>query len=52
MKERISVTLDKEIIRVLNALVKGRKYRNRSHAVEMAIEQLSVREEANGKNNQ
>ncbi|MEK6943626.1 MAG: ribbon-helix-helix domain-containing protein [Nanoarchaeota archaeon] len=44
MKERISVTLDKEIIRVLNSLVKDRKYRNRSHAVEMAIEQLGKNE--------
>jgi Arc/MetJ-type ribon-helix-helix transcriptional regulator len=41
MKERISVTLDKEIVRILNSLIKDRKYRNRSHAVEMAIEQLN-----------
>ena len=45
MKERISVTLDKEIIKVLNSLVKDRRYRNRSHAVEMAIEQLGKTEE-------
>ena len=45
MKERISVTLDKEIIRILNVLVKDRKYRNRSHAVEMAIEQLDKGEQ-------
>lgn len=44
MKERISVTLDKEIIKVLNSLIKDRKYRNRSHAVEMAIEQLNKSE--------
>ena len=50
MKERISVTLDKEIIKVLNSLVKGRKYRNRSHAVEMSIEQLGKNESGdNGK---
>ena len=45
MKERISVTLDRDIIEILNSLVKNRKYRNRSHAVEMAIEELGKLEE-------
>jgi len=45
MKERISVTLEKDIIHILNDLVKQRKYRNRSHAVEMAIERLDALEE-------
>ena len=40
MKERVSVTLDKETVKILNSLVEGRKYRNRSHAVEVAIELL------------
>lgn len=44
MKERISVTLDKEIVKILNSLIKNRKYRNRSHAVEIAIEELSDKE--------
>ena len=45
MKERISVTLDKDIIDILNSLVKKhRKYRNRSHVVEMAVEVLSKNE--------
>lgn len=39
-KERITVTLDKEIISFLNNLIGDRRYRNRSHAVEYAIEQL------------
>ena len=46
MKERVSVTLDKEIVKVLNSLIKNRKYRNRSHAVEMAIEQLNKQEKS------
>ena len=50
MKERISVTLDKEIVRMLSSMVRDRKYRNRSHAVEMAIEQLKKTEDENGKN--
>jgi len=40
MKERVSVTLDKEIVKMLDALSKNRKYRNKSHVVEMAIEEL------------
>jgi Arc/MetJ-type ribon-helix-helix transcriptional regulator len=46
MKERISVTLDKEIVKALNSLIKDRKYRNRSHVVEYAIEQLNKVEES------
>ena len=42
-KERITVTLDKEIISFLNSLIKDRRYRNRSHVVEYAIEKLKKR---------
>jgi Arc/MetJ-type ribon-helix-helix transcriptional regulator len=41
MKERISVTLDKEIADMLDSLTKKRKFRNKSHVVEMAIEELN-----------
>ena len=41
MKERISITLDREAVDILNNLIKNRKYRNRSHAVEMAISELN-----------
>ena len=44
-KERITVTLDREIIKLLSALIKDRRYRNRSHAVEYAIEQLVKKED-------
>ncbi|MBS3149658.1 ribbon-helix-helix protein, CopG family [Candidatus Woesearchaeota archaeon] len=40
MKERISITIDEETVRKLNFLIKSKKYRNRSHAVEIAIEKL------------
>jgi len=40
MKERISITLDKEIVDMLNSLTKNRKFRNRSHTIEMAIQEL------------
>ena len=49
MKERISITIDEETIKKLNFLIKSKKYRNRSHAVEMAIEKL-VKEEKDEKN--
>ena len=41
MKERVSVTLDKKIVRMLNSLAKNRKFRNKSHVVEIAIEELN-----------
>lgn len=44
-KERITVTLDKEIIDFLNKIIKDRRYRNRSHAVEYAVEQLKKTED-------
>lgn len=37
MKKRISATVDKETIEILKDLVKRRKYRNASHAIETAI---------------
>lgn len=40
MKERISVTVDKRTIQILDSLLKMRKFRNKSHAVESAIELL------------
>ena len=49
MKERISVTIEKDIAIMLNSLVKDRKYRNRSHAVEMAVEQLKRTEDEKNK---
>lgn len=48
MKERISITIDEDTIRKLNFLIKSKKYRNRSHAVEIAIEKL-VKEEQDEK---
>lgn len=41
MKERISITLDREIVELLDSLAKKRKFRNRSHIVECAVERLA-----------
>ena len=39
-KERTSFTVDKGTVKIIDSLVKTGKYRNRSHAVEVAIELL------------
>lgn len=44
MKERISVTIDREINELLDRLSKKRKFRNRSHIVEFAVERLAKEE--------
>ena len=46
MKKRISATIDSESLALLNALVKSKKYRNKSHAIESAIEVLVKKEES------
>lgn len=40
MKIRISATVDERIEDILNALLEGGEFRNKSHAVEKAIELL------------
>ncbi len=46
MKIRISATIDEKTEKILNSLLKDGKYRNKSHAIEKAIELL---EEKNDK---
>jgi len=43
MKARISATVDKEVIKVIDSLLKDRKYRNKSHVIETAIYLLKER---------
>ena len=45
MKERISATVEKETIDIIENLLKKGKYRNKSHAIEKAIELLNKEEE-------
>ena len=40
MKERISITLDKETVKILNSLLEDEKFRNRSHLIEFLIKQF------------
>ncbi len=44
MKDRISATVDERTIKLLGSLIKNRKYRNKSHVIEKAIEILWEKE--------
>lgn len=46
MKQRASFTFDKKTVKFLERLVNSGKFRNRSHAVEYAIENLSQESKA------
>jgi Arc/MetJ-type ribon-helix-helix transcriptional regulator len=48
MKERISATVEKETIKLIDLILKKGKYRNKSHVIEKAIE-LIAKEEKNEK---
>lgn len=49
MKERISATVDKEVIKKIDSLVENRNYRNKSHVIESAIILLEEKENAKKK---
>ncbi len=44
MKDRISATVDKETIKIIEDLASSGKYRNKSHVIETAIEVLLEKE--------
>ena len=44
MKGRVSATLDKETIKVIDRILKKGKYRNKSHVIEDAIKLLEEKE--------
>ncbi len=48
MKERISATVDQRTIKAIEGILKKRKYRNKSHLIEDAIENL-LKQEIGGK---
>ena len=45
MKVRISATIDEKTEKILNSLLKDGSFRNKSHAIEKAIELLKREEE-------
>lgn len=45
MKARLSATVDKEVIKIIEFLLKDKKYRNKSHVIETALYLLKEREE-------
>jgi len=45
MKERISATVEKETVKIIEKLLSEGKYRNKSHVIETAIELLQGKDE-------
>jgi Arc/MetJ-type ribon-helix-helix transcriptional regulator len=41
MKKRVSATINEKTLRILNSLLKDGTFRNKSHAIEKAIELLN-----------
>lgn len=48
MKERISATVEVETIKAIEKILKNKKFRNKSHVIETAIETLLKLEVKNG----
>jgi Arc/MetJ-type ribon-helix-helix transcriptional regulator len=46
-KERISATIDKDTLKVIDELMQNSKYRNKSHVIETAICLLKEKEQSN-----
>jgi Arc/MetJ-type ribon-helix-helix transcriptional regulator len=44
MKARISATVDKEVLELIESFLKDKKYRNKSHVIETAIHMLKDKE--------
>lgn len=40
MKTRISATIDKETLRIIQKLIREKNYRNKSHVIEDAVQKL------------
>ncbi len=49
MKKRISATIEEDIDKFLDELLKDRAYRNKSHIIEQAIELFWREKKKNGK---
>lgn len=49
MKERLSATVDEKTIKLIEAILKKKKYRNKSHFIENAIEKFAEEESKNEK---
>ena len=44
MKERITITIDKELLQWLDSKIKGKIFANRSHALEFLIKEKTDKE--------
>ncbi|MFA5084501.1 MAG: ribbon-helix-helix domain-containing protein [Candidatus Paceibacterota bacterium] len=48
MKQKISISIDEENVKLLEELAKEGRFRNKSHAIEYSLNKM-LREEKNGK---
>ncbi|MEI7718806.1 MAG: hypothetical protein WCI72_02975 [archaeon] len=48
MKERISATVEAETIKTIERILKNKKFRNKSHVIESAIDSFAKLEVKNG----
>ena len=47
VKERISATVEKETVELIEKLVSQKRFRNKSHVIEAAIEKLAEEKDDN-----
>jgi Arc/MetJ-type ribon-helix-helix transcriptional regulator len=47
MKQKISISIDEEKVKQLDEMLKSSRFRNKSHAVEVALEKLLEGEHEN-----
>ena len=49
MKQRVSIVLDTETLKLVEEALKDKAFRNRSHAIELMINQVLKKEKEAGK---
>lgn len=48
MKQKISISIDEEKLKLLESMLKSSKFRNKSHIIEYSLERLIREESKNG----
>ena len=49
MKQKLSITIDADKVKLIDEMLKHGRFRNKSHLLEYSLDQL-LKEEKNGKN--
>ena len=50
MKQKISVTVDEKVLKIVEQIIKSGIFRNKSHAVEFSLNKIIKENKENGKN--